>query len=84
MYDESAVQLVRETLLLALKIAAPMLAAGVVVGLLISLFQTITSIQDQTLTFVPKIVAMILIAVILLSWIIQRLIEFAQHAFQLF
>ncbi|MEM7623338.1 MAG: flagellar biosynthetic protein FliQ, partial [Planctomycetota bacterium] len=78
------VQLVRETLVLALKIAAPMLAAGVVVGLVISLVQTITSIQDQTLTFVPKIVAMILIAVVLLSWITQRLMEFAAYAFELF
>lgn len=84
MYDESSVQIVRDTLILALKIAAPMLAAGVIVGLVISLVQTVTSIQDQTLTFVPKIVSMVLIAALLLSWITQRLVEFAAFAFELF
>ena len=80
-YDESAVFLVRETLLAALKIAAPMLMAGVVIGLLVSLFQSVTSIQDQTLTFVPKIAAMILVAALLLPWITIRLTEYASVLF---
>ena len=48
-YDETAIDLAREMLIITLKIAAPMLAAGVVVGLVVSLFQSVTSIQDQTL-----------------------------------
>jgi flagellar biosynthetic protein FliQ len=52
-----------------------------VVGLAISLFQSITSIQEQTLTFVPKIVAMLVVAVVLLPWIVQRLIEFTTEMF---
>jgi flagellar biosynthetic protein FliQ len=82
-YDESAVFLVRETLLAALKIAAPVLMAGVAVGLLVSLVQSVTSIQDQTLTFVPKITAMILVAAFLLPWIALRLAEFAAELFVL-
>ena len=61
MYDESAVYVVRETLMVALMISAPILLAGVVVGLVISLVQSVTSIQDQTLTFVPKIAVMVVV-----------------------
>lgn len=80
-YDETAVFLVRETLLAALKIAAPVLLAGVVVGLLVSLFQSVTSIQDQTLTFVPKITVMMLVAAMLLPWIALKLAEYAAELF---
>jgi flagellar biosynthetic protein FliQ len=83
-YDESAVYIVRETLLITLIVSAPILIAGVVIGLVISLVQSVTSIQDQTLTFVPKIVAMVLVAVILLPWIVLRLVEFAAEMFTLF
>lgn len=83
-YDESAVYIVRETLLIALMISAPILVAGVVIGLTISLIQSVTSIQDQTLTFVPKIVVMVLVAVIMLPWIAVRLIEYAAEMFRLF
>lgn len=75
-YDDNIVELVRVMLLITLKIAAPILLAGVVVGLVISLFQSITSVQEQTLTFVPKIAAMLLVAALLLPWIVQRLVEF--------
>jgi len=75
-YDESGVLLVRDMLMIVLKIAAPLLAAGMLVGLLISLFQSITSIQDQTLTFVPKIVAMVMVAFALLPWIVRKLVEY--------
>jgi flagellar biosynthetic protein FliQ len=84
MYDESAVYIVRETLLVALMISAPILLAGVVIGLLISLIQSVTSIQDQTLTFVPKITVMIIVAAVLLPWIALRLVEFAAQMFKLF
>lgn len=82
-YDESIVYLVREMLLLMLKIAAPILGAGVCIGLLVSLVQSVTSIQDQTLTFVPKIFVMVLVAVMLIPWIAQGLIGFAAEMFRL-
>jgi flagellar biosynthetic protein FliQ len=78
-YDEITIDMVRQALFITLKICGPILAAGVVVGLLVSIFQSVTSIQDQTLSFVPKIIVMILVAAILTPWIIQRLIEYSQE-----
>jgi len=83
MVDDGALDLVRQALLTALKIAAPILGAGIVVGLVISIFQSVTSIQDQTLTFVPKIVVMVLLAAVLLPWIAMMLIDFATTVFVL-
>ncbi|HLO42221.1 MAG TPA: flagellar biosynthetic protein FliQ [Phycisphaerales bacterium] len=80
-YDHATVELVRQALIITLKIAAPVLVAGILVGLVISIFQSITSIQDQTLATVPKIVVMVVVAVILASWIAQRLIEYAAALF---
>ncbi|MEX2219881.1 MAG: flagellar biosynthetic protein FliQ [Phycisphaerales bacterium] len=76
-YDEAAVAMARDMLVITLKIAAPILAAGVLVGLIVSIFQSVTSIQDQTITFVPKIVVMIVVAALLLPWITARLVEYA-------
>ncbi|MEO1007065.1 MAG: flagellar biosynthetic protein FliQ [Planctomycetota bacterium] len=83
-YDDSAVQLVRDVLILVLKLGGPVLIAGVVIGLFISIVQSVTSIQDQTLTFVPRIIGMIGIAVLLLPWMINRLVDFAREMFLLF
>ena len=83
LYDEAALQLVRDTLVITLKLAAPILAAGVVVGLLVSIFQSVTSIQDQTITFVPKIVVMVIVSAVLLPWIAARLMDFARDLFSL-
>lgn len=82
-YDETALDLAREMLVIALKIAAPILAAGVLVGLVVSIIQSVTSIQDQTITFVPKIVVMIIVTAVLLPWIAARLIEYTAQLFQL-
>lgn len=75
-YDDATIELVRQSLIITLKIAAPILAAGVLIGLLVSLLQSVTSIQDQTLSFVPKIIVMIVVAALLLPWITQRLLEY--------
>ena len=76
-----AVDLVRHTLILALMISGPMLIVGLVVGIIVSLLQAITQIQEQTLTFIPKIVAMVAAAIILMPWTIQRLIEYSRTMF---
>lgn len=74
-YD--GVEIVRLALTEALIIALPILGAGLTIGLIISIFQAVTQIQEQTLTFVPKIVVMIVVAIVLLSWISVRMTEFA-------
>lgn len=82
MFDvPEATDLVRRTLLLALLISAPMLLIGMFVGIVISLFQAVTQIQEQTLTFVPKIASMLLAAVLLMPWIGRKLLEYAEQIF---
>jgi len=78
---DQATDLVRQTLLLALIIASPMLLLGLVVGVVISLFQAVTQIQEQTLTFVPKICAMAGGAIVLMPWIGHRLLEYSVFMF---
>jgi flagellar biosynthetic protein FliQ len=79
---EDATDLVRHTLLLALIISAPMLLIGLAVGIVVSLLQAVTQIQEQTLTFVPKITAMIGAAVLLMPWIGHQLLEYAADTFR--
>jgi len=83
MYDDATIDLIRQALIITLKISAPILAAGIVVGLFISIFQSVTSIQDQTLSFVPKIVSMVAVTVILTPWIVQRLIDYTAELLKL-
>lgn len=84
MTQELSIQLIRDTLLVVLTIAVPLLLSGMVVGLLVSLFQSVTSIQDQTLTFVPKIVVVVVVAVLLAPWIVTLLVNFCRDMFLLF
>ncbi len=70
------IELIRTSLLTALLIAAPILISGLLIGLMVSIFQTVTQIQEQTLTFVPKIGGMIIVAVLLIPWIIDRMVQF--------
>jgi flagellar biosynthetic protein FliQ len=76
-----ACDLLRDTLLLALIIAAPMLIIGLVVGVLLSLLQAVTQIQEQTLSLIPKLAAMVFAAILLMPWIGQHLIDYARHMF---
>ena len=78
---EHATDLVRNALILSLLISAPMLVIGLVVGIIISLVQAVTQIQEQTLSFVPKIAAMVIAAVFLLPWIGQKLLEYSAEMF---
>ena len=65
-----------EALYLVIKVAAPVLLVSLVVGLIISIFQTVTSIQEQTLTFVPKILAVFVGMMIFGSWMLTQLTEY--------
>jgi flagellar biosynthetic protein FliQ len=78
---DQSMDLVRSTLILALVISAPMLIIGLLVGVTVSLLQAVTQIQEQTLSFVPKIVAMVGAAIILMPWISHRLIEYSHAIF---
>jgi len=71
-------QIIRDALFTIIKTAAPMLLVSLVVGLTISIFQTVTSIQEQTLTFVPKILAIFLTLMVLGHWMINNLLTFTE------
>ena len=79
--DGEALDIVREAFLLMLTVSAPILAVGLVVGLVVSIVQAVTQIQEQTLVFVPKLVAMVATAVLLLSWITMKIMEFSVEMF---
>ena len=81
---EQALDIGREALMVALLISAPMLVGGLLVGLVLSLLQAVTQIQEQTLTFVPKIVAMAVIAALTMPWMAQKLIEYSARLFGTF
>ena len=68
----------REALLMVLIMSGPIMGIGMVVGLVISLFQSMTQLQEQTLSFVPKIVAMVGLSLVLLPWLTGRLLEYAR------
>ena len=66
----------REALFLIIKTALPVLLVSMVVGLIISIFQTVTSIQEQTLTFVPKIICVFLALGFFGNWMLNNMVEF--------
>ena len=74
---QDAIDLGREAIWLALLIGSPVLLAGMIVGLLIGLFQALTQIQEQTVAFVPKIVAMVLALSIALPWLITQMLQYS-------
>jgi len=73
----------REALMLTLLVGAPMLGISLLVGLVVSLFQAMTQINEATLTFVPKIIGIGLIILILGPWMLQQLIAYTVHMFNL-
>ncbi len=78
---DQAVDLVRDSLQLMLVVSAPILFAALIIGLAISLFQAVTQIQEQTLTFVPKIVGMAVVAIMLAPWMARQMMDFAIRMF---
>lgn len=83
MTDLVVIKILRDALLMTLIVSAPMLLIGMVVGLIVSIFQTTTSIQEQTLTFVPKIIAIFASIIIFGPWMIRMLVNYTTNIFLL-
>lgn len=79
MSEGMIVSLGRDAVLMVLTVAGPMLLAGLVVGLLVSLLQATTQIQEQTLVFIPKIIAVLVTAVVFGPWMLRKMIEFSSR-----
>lgn len=76
-----AVQLLRSSAVQTLLIAAPLLLIGMVVGLIVAIFQATTSLQEQTLTFVPKILAILGALIVFGPWIVTSMVQFTLRLF---
>ena len=83
MTPDMVVSLAREAVLVMLLVSAPMLLSGLIIGLVISIFQAITQVHEMTLTFIPKIIAVALSLLIFLPWIISKMVDFTNHLYSM-
>jgi len=77
------IKILRESLMTTLIVSAPIMGVGMIVGLIVAIFQTTTSIQEQTLTFVPKIIAIFAALLIFASWMIRTLVNYTYNVFEM-
>ena len=82
MSDTTIISLALQTMLVALKLSAPILVTSLVIGFTISLFQSMTQIQEFTLSFVPKVIGVGIVLLISGNWMMHTLISFTQHLFE--
>lgn len=83
MTQDSVLLVFRETIWMILKLSAPLLIISIVIGLVIAIFQAATQIHEQTITFVPKILAIALLLIATGSWMLTSMIEFFQYLMDL-
>ena len=81
MNQDVVISIGMEAMQLAFKVAMPLLLVGLAVGLVISVFQAVTQIQEQTLTFIPKIVAMGVVLVVAGPWMLSEIITYTQQLY---
>ena len=81
MNELAVIEVGRDSLWVVLKIAGPIMGAGLLIGLLIALFQALTTIQEMTLTFVPKILVIFTAIIIFLPFMMSSLLEFSNSLF---
>tara|TARA_B100000686_G_scaffold312982_1_gene357955 strand:- start:163 stop:432 length:270 start_codon:yes stop_codon:yes gene_type:complete len=79
---DQAIDVVKNLMILCLKMSLPLLLSAMIIGLLVSFFQAITSIQEQTLTFVPKAMFMVVIFVILFPWMTNTMLDYTSEMFR--
>ena len=73
---DNVIQIASRALYLIIKVSLPVLLVSLIVGLIISIFQTVTSIQEQTLTFVPKIICVFVALILLCNWMLTEMVDF--------
>ena len=78
-----AIELLHRAVVTCLMVAAPLLLTALLVGVLVSLVQALTQIQEQTLTFIPKLVAVAMVMLVTLPWMIRQLVEYLTRTFDL-
>ena len=83
MTEVDVVTLIREALLIALKISAPILITALVVGLVIGIIRTTTSIQEPTIAFVPRLIAIFVVIIIFASWMVRTMTDYTRNIFMM-
>jgi flagellar biosynthetic protein FliQ len=81
MSGDMAIQIGRDALTMVMLISAPMLGLGLVVGILVSIFQATTQIQEQTLAFIPKIIAVFVAILIFGPWMLNLMVDYTREIF---
>lgn len=84
MTEEIIVEILKDAFYTSFMVLLPILGVALVVGIAISIFQAATSLQEMTLTFVPKIIATALVILLMLPWIIEKLVFFTHRMFSMF
>jgi flagellar biosynthetic protein FliQ len=82
MNGDMAIQIGREALTMVMLVAAPMLGLGLIVGILVSIFQATTQIQEQTLAFIPKIIAVFVAVLVFGPWMLSLMVDYTRQLFQ--
>ncbi|MGH2914743.1 MAG: flagellar biosynthesis protein FliQ [Solirubrobacteraceae bacterium] len=81
MNQDTVVSLATQAMTLAIEVAGPMMLVGLVIGLVVSIFQAVTSIQEQSLSFIPKIIGLGALIVILGPWMLNQLVNYAVNLY---
>ena len=81
MNQDVVISLAMQAMSLALKVALPLLLAGLVVGLIVSIFQAVTQIQEMTLAFIPKIVAIGVVLVVMGPWMLGQIVTYTEQLY---
>jgi flagellar biosynthesis protein FliQ len=81
MTESTVIDLAREAVYVALLLAAPALAVGMIVGILVAIFQAVTSVQEQTMTLVPKLFCVCLTLLVIMPWMLTTLLDFTRRMF---
>ncbi len=82
MDPQAAIDLGREAVTTMLVVSAPVLVVGMIVGLVVGLLQAVTQVQEQTLSFLPKMVAMLIVLTLSMPWLLGRMIEYFQDLYE--
>lgn len=82
MTPELTLDLIRDAFQVALMLSLPVMLATLIVGVAVSIFQSITSIQEQTMTFVPKILAVVLTVIVAFPWMMNKVLDYTTELFE--
>ena len=82
MNQDTVVSLVADMMAVALKVALPLLLAALVIGLMVSIFQAVTQIQEQTLSFIPKVIGIVVVILVAGPWMLDEVVSYTQRLYE--